>query len=267
MRLADQVAIVTGGGSGIGRVIAERFAREGAAVVIADRRGDAAEETAAGIVDGGGQALATTTDVSIPTDVDAMVEATEKAFGSVGVLVNNAVACDGDNVVLMDDETWDHDISIGLRSVFLCSKRVLSGMIERRRGVIVNIASVNGLAYFGNEAYSAAKAGMINLTQSIAVRYGKYGIRANAIAPGSIRTPIWGDRVDVEPEVFEQITKWYPLGRVGEPEDVANAALFLASDEASWITGVVLRVDGGLLAGNDVMTRELLVESRDQEIQ
>jgi meso-butanediol dehydrogenase/(S,S)-butanediol dehydrogenase/diacetyl reductase len=106
---------------------------------------------------------------------------------------------------------------------------------------------------------------MINLTQSVAVRYGRYGVRANVIAPGSIRTPIWQERVDKEPEVFERLVKWYPLGRVGEPEDVANAALFLASDEAAWITGAVLRVDGGLLAGNDPMTRELLVESRDQD--
>ncbi len=266
MRLADQVAIVTGAGSGIGRVIAELFATEGAAVLVADRNGDTAEETAAAIAETGGRALATTTDVSVPTDVDQMVVAAESAFGSVDILINNAAACEGDNVVLMDVEAWDHDVSVVLRSVFLCSKRALVGMIERRRGVIVNIASVNGLAYFGNEAYSAAKAGVINLTQSIAVRYGRYGIRANAIAPGSIRTPIWGDRVDIEPTVFDQITKWYPLGRVGEAEDVANAARFLASDEASWITGEVLRVDGGLLAGNDLMTRELVVESRDHEL-
>ena len=139
-------------------------------------------------------------------------------------------------------------------------------MIERRSGVIVNIASVDGLAYVGNEAYSAGKAAMINMTQSIAVRYGHYGIRCNAVAPGSIATPAWQERVDKEPDVLDRLVKWYPLGRVGTPEDVAGAVLFLASDDASWITGTVLRVDGGLLAGNDVMTNELLVESRDQEI-
>jgi meso-butanediol dehydrogenase / (S,S)-butanediol dehydrogenase / diacetyl reductase len=139
-------------------------------------------------------------------------------------------------------------------------------MIKHRAGVILNIASVNGLGYFGNEAYSAAKAGMINLTGSLAVRYGRYGIRANAIAPGSIRTPAWQQRIEQDSEVFERLRKWYPLGRIGEPEDVANAALFLASDAASWITGTVLRVDGGLMAGNPVMAGELLVESNDEEV-
>jgi len=135
---------------------------------------------------------------------------------------------------------------------------VLPGMIARRRGVIVNIASVNALAYFANEGYSAAKAGMISLTRSIAVRYGNEGIRCVAIAPGSIRTPAWQDREEKDADVFERLKKWYPLGRIGDPEDVASAALFLASDEASWITGSVLRVDGGLLAGNARMAGELV---------
>ncbi len=199
-----------------------------------------------------------------------MVTAAEDAFGRVDILVNNAAAGAGtglsDNLVLMDEETWDSNVAGALKSAFLCSRRVLPGMIDRRDGVIVNIASVNGLAYFGNEAYSAGKAGMINLTLSIAARYGKYGIRANAIAPGSIRTAAWQDRVEKEPDVLERLTKWYPLGRVGEPIDVANAALFLASDEAAWISGSVLRVDGGLLAGNPVMADELLVESRDHVV-
>ena len=264
MRLADKAAIVTGSGSGIGRVIAQRFAAEGAAVVVADRLGDKAEEVAREIGGAGGRAIPTATDVTVAAEVDAMARAAEEAFGRIDVLVNNAAVCEGDNVVAMDEATWDYDVTGVLKSAFLCSKRVLRGMAERGQGAIVNIASVNGLAYFGNEAYSAAKAGMINLTQSIAVRYGRYGVRANVIAPGSIRTPIWQERVDKEPEVFERLVRWYPLGRVGEPEDVANAALFLASDEAAWITGALLRVDGGLLAGNDPMTRDLLVEAREQ---
>ena len=132
-----------------------------------------------------------------------------------------------------------------------------------RRGVIVNIASVNGLAFFANEPYSAAKAGVISLTRSMATRYGRHGIRAVAIAPGTIRTPIWQERVDKEPAIFERLVRWYPLRRVGEPEDVAAAAAFLASDDASWITGEVLRVDGGLLAGNERMARELVADFSD----
>jgi NAD(P)-dependent dehydrogenase (short-subunit alcohol dehydrogenase family) len=136
-------------------------------------------------------------------------------------------------------------------------------MIERGGGVIVNIASVNGLAFYANEPYSAAKAGLINLTRSMATRYGQHGIRAVAVAPGTIRTPIWQARVDKEPEVFERLVRWYPLGRVGEPEDIAAAAAFLASDDASWISGEVLRVDGGLLAGNAQMARELVADFSD----
>ena len=263
MRFSERVVVVTGSGSGIGEVMAQRFASEGASVVVCDRIGEKAESVATKIGAAGGSAIATETDVSVGLQVDAMVTRAEQAYGRVNVLVNNAAVADSDGLLVTDEEAWDRELAVVLKSAFLCSKRVLPGMIERRRGAIVNIASVNGISYFGNEPYSAAKAGMINLAQAIAVRYGPYGIRANAIAPGSIRTPIWQERIDREPEVFERIVKWYPLGRVGEPEDVANAALFLASDDAAWITGTVLRVDGGLLAGNGLMTREILVETRE----
>jgi NAD(P)-dependent dehydrogenase (short-subunit alcohol dehydrogenase family) len=266
MRFADRVIVVTGSGSGIGRVMATRFAAEGGLLVIADLLEASAQQVAAEIEAGGGRALALRADVTVSADVDRMVGEAERAFGRVDVLVNNAYSCDGDNVALMEEATWDRDIAGVVKSAFLCSRRVLRGMIERKAGVIVNIASVNGLAYMGNEAYSAGKAAMINLTQSIAVRYGHYGVRCVAIAPGSIATPAWQERVDREPDVFDRLVKWYPLRRVGTPDDVASAALFLASDDASWITGTVLRVDGGLLAGNEVFTNDLLVESRDQEI-
>jgi NAD(P)-dependent dehydrogenase (short-subunit alcohol dehydrogenase family) len=266
MRFADGTVVITGGGSGIGRVMAKRFASEGGRLVIADLLEEKANDVVKEIEADGGRALALRADVTTADDVDRMVVAAEEGFGPVDVLVNNAYSCDGDNVVLMDEETWDRDIAGVVKSAFLCSKRVLGGMIERRSGVIVNIASVNGLAYMGNEAYSAGKAAMINLTQSIAVRYGHYGLRCVAVAPGSIATPAWQDRVDKDPAVFDTLVKWYPLRRIGTPDDVASAVLFLASDEASWITGTVLRVDGGLLAGNEIFTNELLVESRDQEI-
>ena len=169
MRFEGRTVVVTGGGSGIGRVIAGRFAAEGGLVAIADIVEDCARDAAAEIEAGGGRALALRADVTVAGDVDAMVEAAERGLGPVGVLVNNAYACRGDNVALMDEETWDGDLAGVLKSAFLCSRRVLRGMIERRNGVIVNVASVNGLAYMGNEAYSAGKAGMINLTRSIDV--------------------------------------------------------------------------------------------------
>ena len=193
-----------------------------------------------------------------------MREATS-ALGQVDVLVNNAGFGDADDVLEIDEEAWDVEVAVNLKAAFLCSRAVLPGMIERGAGVIVNIASVNGMAFFANEAYSAAKAGMISLTRSMAVRYGGHGVRVNAIAPGTIRTPLWQERIDKEPAIFERLVRWYPLGRVGEPDDVARAAVFLASDDAAWITGEVLRVDGGLLAGNAQMARELVANFSEDE--
>jgi meso-butanediol dehydrogenase / (S,S)-butanediol dehydrogenase / diacetyl reductase len=266
-RFAGKVVIITGAGSGIGRVMAQRFAAEGAKVAVVDWHADRAEGTTREITEAGGKAAAIRTDVSAGSEVKAMVAEVVSRLGPVDVLVNNAAIADGDDVLEIDEPTWERDVSVVLKSVFLCSKAVLPSMIERRSGVIVNITSVNGMSALGNEAYSAAKAGVINLTQGIAVRYGHHGIRCNAIAPGTIRTPIWQERVDRDPVVFQRLVKWYPLGRVGEPDDIANAAMFLASDDASWITGTVLTVDGGLLAGNYRMTRELLTEARDEALE
>jgi NAD(P)-dependent dehydrogenase (short-subunit alcohol dehydrogenase family) len=264
-RFSGRAVLVTGGGSGIGRVMAMRFAAEGAAVVVADIVAEKAEEVMREIVEAGGKAIAVRADVSVAADVAAMRAAAEAAFEHLDVLVNNAAIEGGDDVLRIDEATWDRDLAVCLKSVFLCSKEVLPGMIARRSGVIVNIASVNGLAYFANESYSAAKAGVISLTRSIAVRYGHEGIRCVAIAPGTVRTPIWQEREQKASDVFERLTKWYPLGRVGEPEDVASTALFLASDEASWITGTVVRVDGGLLAGNAQMARELVADFDEED--
>jgi meso-butanediol dehydrogenase / (S,S)-butanediol dehydrogenase / diacetyl reductase len=261
----DTSVIVTGGGSGIGRAIASCFAAAGASAAVADRDGARAEEVAAAIRSDGGNAVSTQTDVAVAVDVAQMIETVTKELGRVDVLVNNAGFGTGDDLLEIDEETWDAEIAVNLKAAYLCTKAVLPDMIERGSGVIVNIASVNGMAFFANEAYSAAKAGMINLTRSTAVRYGRFGIRANAIAPGTIRTPIWQERVEKEPAIFERLVRWYPLGRVGEPADVAHAALFLASEQASWITGEVLRVDGGLLAGNAIMARELVADFADPD--
>jgi len=261
MRLADTTAIVTGGASGIGHAIVRRFAAEGASVVVADIAAERAEAVAAEV----DRARAVHVDVTNAADVERLVAEAIGAFGRVDVLVNNAGFAAADALLETDEETWHADVSLNLEAAFLCSKAVLPGMIERGSGVIVNIASVNALAYFANDAYSAAKAGMISLTRSVAVRYGHHGIRANAIAPGTIRTPLWQERIDKEPAIFERLLKWYPLGRVGEPEDVAAAAVFLASDDAAWITGEVLRVDGGLLAGSARMARELVADFSDED--
>jgi NAD(P)-dependent dehydrogenase (short-subunit alcohol dehydrogenase family) len=254
-RLDGRTALVTGGGSGIGRAICRRFASDGASVVVADLVGERAEEVAAEV---GGRSVQA--DVTAAADVERMAA----EAGRVDVLVNNAGGGMADDLLEIDEDEWDADVELNLKSAYLCSKAVLPGMIERGSGVIVNIVSVNGLAFFANEPYSAAKAGLISLTRSMATRYGHHGVRAVAIAPGTIRTPIWQERVDKEPAIFERLVRWYPLRRVGEPEDVAAAAAFLASDDAGWITGEVLRVDGGLLAGNERMSRELVANFDDE---
>jgi len=249
MRLQGKVAVVTGGGSGIGRATALLFARNGAAVVASDIVAERAIETVGLITAAGGQALAITTDVSKADQVTAMTTQAIAAFGRIDILVNDAGLSLGDDILTIDEAAWDFNLDVVLKSVFLCAKAMLPGMIERQSGVIINIASVNGMVAVGEEAYSAAKAGMINLTMNMALKYGQYGVRVNTISPGTIETPIWGERVKKDPKVFAKLARWYPLGRVGKPEDIANAALFLASDEASWITGINLPVDGGITAG------------------
>ena len=257
MLLAKTVAVVTGGGSGIGRATAELFAREGATVVIADLHGDRAESVAKGIDDAGGTAMAVEADVATPEGVDHVFARADSVFAPVDILVNNAGASLGNDLRTIEPDLWDRNFDIVLKSAFLCTKAALPGMIARRKGAIVNIASVNGLMGLGEEAYSAAKAGMVNLTQNTAIRYGEFNVRANCIAPGTVDTPIWAERKAVNPNVMQELAAWYPLGRVGQPEDIAQAALFLVSDAASWITGVVLPVDGGLTAGLFRMAKEL----------
>ena len=264
MRFQSRVVIITGSGSGLGRVLAHSFAGEGAAVVVADVVDQRATTVADEISEAGGSSLAQITDVTNAAGVEAMVGAARETFGSVDILVNNAAKATDADFLEVSEEAWDEDVAIALKGSFLCSQAVLGDMTENRSGVIINISSVNAFAYFGNEAYSAAKAGIVNLTRSLAVRYGPFGVRVNAIAPGTLRTPAWEERRQKDPDVFDRVAKWYPLGRIGEPEDVAGAALFLASDEAAWISGAVLPVDGGLTAGNIKMAREIVSESDDR---
>ena len=257
MRLQDRVAVITGGGSGIGQAIAYRFAKEGAAIIAADLIPERADTTAKAIQASGGRAIAVKADVAKEADVIAMIADAVRAFGKVDILVNNAGLSRGGDVTTISEEIWDLNLDIVLKGPFFCSKAVLPAMLERGSGVIINIASVNGLTGIGEEPYSAAKAGLINLTQNMAVRHGPKGVRVNAIAPGSIVTPIWNATVEKDPGVFDRLAKLYPLRRVGTPEDIANAAFFLASDEASWITGTTLVVDGGLTAGTDAFSRSV----------
>jgi len=257
MRLHDRVVLITGGGSGIGRAIAELFAAEGAIVAVADKNSIAAAETVDLIETAGGRALSLVADISVSADVISMVNATIDRFGRVDILINNAAVAVGNTVLDLDETQWDLNLDIVLKGTYLCSKAVLPVMIERRAGVILNIASVNGLLAVGEAAYSAAKAGVINLTANLAIHFGEHGIRVNCIAPGTVRTPVWNERIQKSPDILERLVKWYPLGRIGEPDDIAKAALFLCSDDASWITGSTLTVDGGLTCGSHRLSREV----------
>jgi meso-butanediol dehydrogenase / (S,S)-butanediol dehydrogenase / diacetyl reductase len=257
VRLEGKTALITGSGSGIGQAIAELFSAEGANVVIVDLLEDRAIKVARQITEAGGQAISIVTDVADRTQVQDMVAETLSNYGQLDILVNNAAIAKGNDIIDLEEAVWYRDIDVVLKSVYLCCQAALPSMIERKSGAIVNIASVNGIAAYGHMPYSAAKAGVINLTKNMAVNYGVHNIRANAICPGSIHTPIWEEQLKVDPHALERLAKWYPLGRVGTPEDVAKSALFLASDDSSWITGEALVVDGGLTAGNIRMSQEL----------
>lgn len=261
-RYEGKAALVTGGAGGIGGAIARRLAEEGAAVGVLDRRRKEAAATAAAIQAAGGRALALTADIADPASVEAALAAMTGALGAPDVLVNNAaLAIKGDleNTALAD---WRAEIEINLDGQFICAKGVLPGMVARGRGAIVNIGSVNGLMALGNPAYSAAKAGLLAFTRSLAVEYGPKGVRANMVSPGTVETDIetWRIRRRKNPKIFAQLARWYPVGRVGRPGDIAAAVAFVAADEASFVNGTNLVVDGGLTAGLPLMIEELVLE-------
>ena len=253
MRFSGSTVVVTGSGSGIGAETAWRFAAEGANIVIADIDLSAAERVAASI----GGSLAIEVDVTSRDSLRAAVGAAIERFGGIDVLVNNAASCSETPFLDITPDEVRHDLAVSLMGPFFASQEVIPGMIARGGGVIVNLSSVNGLSHFGNEAYSAAKAGLVSLTRSIAVQFGGNGIRCNAVAPGTVATEYWEHRKERDPLVFEKAAQWYPLGRIGRPGDVAESVMFLASDAASWITGIVLPVEGGLLSGNLALARAI----------
>ena len=250
MRLKDRVAIITGAGSGNGRGIALRFSEEGARIVAADVDSESAQETANLVEDAGGEAFAVRVDVSRREQVSAMVEAAAEQFGGIDILVNNAGVETLVPLLDLEESEWDRIVDTNLKGAFLCGQIAARAMVSAQAsGAIVNIASINAkIALAGQAHYTSSKGGLIMLTKSMALDLAPHGIRVNAIGPGVIETRMT-ERSLSDPERRAMLLSKVPLGRVGQPRDVANAALFLASDEASYITGTTLYVDGGWLAG------------------
>jgi 3-oxoacyl-[acyl-carrier protein] reductase len=244
MDFTGQVAIVTGGGRGIGRAIAEKLAQRGVHVAIADINPDEAIEAAASLTQLGVKAMGIKLDVSKAEEVKKVFEDVRKEFNKIDILVNNAGITKDTLLLRMKEEDWDSVIDINLKSVFLCSREAIREMSQRRYGRIVNISSV--AAFMGNPGqanYSASKAGIVGLTKTIAREYASRGITVNAVAPGFIQTAM----TDVLPEkVKEEVKKQIPLGVFGTIEDVANAIVFLASPDSGYITGQVIHVNGGM---------------------
>ena len=243
MRFKDQVAVVTGAARGIGRAIALAFAGEGARVALVDIDGEHLERLHEEVGKGGGQALTVPCDISKSSDVQGMVDRILKAFGRIDVLVNNAGIIRRGTIETVTEEDWDRVIAINLKGTFNYNRAAARIFREQGSGKIVNIASINGLrGKFGQSNYAASKAGIVALSKSLARELGKSQVNVNVVAPGMVRTPM---TAGLPPEVRDTATREAVLGRLAEPEDVANLVTFLCSDRARHITGQVIQVDGG----------------------
>ena len=247
MRIQDKAAIVTGGGSGIGKGTGIRLAEEGAAVAIFDIDIEGARHTAQEIQEAGGRALALRVDVSKAAEVESAVQEVISTLGKIDILVNNAGLSTMTSIAKMSEDVWDSTLDVNLKGVFLCCRAVIPHMKERRCGKIVNISSILGLT--GSPArvhYSAAKTGVIGFTRGLASELGPFNINVNAVGPGIIDTPMLEQ--DVGPEIRQRLPERVPLRRLGVPRDIADAVLFFASDESSYISGQCLFVCGGISA-------------------
>lgn len=244
MKLAGKVALVTGAAQGIGKAVALLLARNGADIVVSDINLEKAEETAKEVQTLGRKALAIKVNVAAIGDVERMVEAILAQFGKVDILVNNAGIARDKLILRMTEEDWDAVLNINLKGTFNCTKAVVRHMSKQKGGKIVNIASVVGeMGNAGQANYAASKAGVIGFTKTIAREFAQRGINVNAIAPGYIETPM----TDALPDkVKEELRRLIPLDRLGKPEDVAEAVLFLVSESGNYITGQVLNVNGGI---------------------
>jgi len=262
MRFDGKVCLITGAGSGIGRATAVGFAQRGGKVVVSNVDGTSAAAVVAEIAGAGGTAIAVTADMAIPSDIDAMIARAVREFGRLDVLHNNAFGVPAAlrekrlaRVADTDQEVWDYTLQVGLTAVMQATRAALPIMRQQGGGAIVNTASISGLfADFGITSYNVMKAGVVNLTRGTAIEYAPYGIRCNCICPGAIDTPLLQRAYGI-PGFVEQTRAAIPMGRFGQPEEMANVVLFLASDLASYVTGAAFVADGGLTAQTGIPSR------------
>ncbi len=249
MRLKNKIAIVTGGGSGIGQAIALAFVREGAKVLVADWSEQGGQETITKIKKIKGQAVFIKTDVSQSQDIAKMTQLCLKTYGKIDILVNNAgIALMAPTTMEMSEENWDKVLAVNLKSVFLGAKNVIPQMLKQGKGKIINMASIAGLVGFaGAAAYCASKGGMVLFTKTLALEYAAKKINVNCICPGIIKTAMTKDMLN-DPATKQFLSSSTPNARLGEPEDIAMAAVYLASDESDFVNGESLVVDGGWVA-------------------
>jgi 3-oxoacyl-[acyl-carrier protein] reductase len=246
MPLAGRVALVTGAGSGIGEATARRFAAEGAVVVVNDVDGNRARAVATAIGKDGGKAAAVGADVTRRDEVERLVAGIVAEHGRLDVLINNAGINRDAMSHKMTEEQWDQVLTVNLKGTFLCAQAALPRMRERGWGRVVNTSSIGSLGNIGQANYSASKAGVIGLTKTLALEYAKYGVTVNCVAPGAVMTPMLAGVPD---QIREKITAQIPVGRIAEPREIAAVHAFLASDEAAFITGQVIFIDGGMSVG------------------
>lgn len=243
MQVNEKVAIITGGASGIGRETCLLFAKQGAKVVVADFDFEKAMAVKEEILNDGGNAIALKVDVTNQQEVKQMVDCTIDSFGTIDILINNAGVTNDALLVRMTEEQWDQVVDVNLKGVFLCTKAVAPILIRKRFGRIISTSSISANGNFGQTNYAATKAGIRAMTKTWAKEFGRSGVTANAVAPGFVETPM---TQSMKPEVLEKIVQNVPARRLGVPFDIAYTYLFLASEEASYINGAIIEVDGGL---------------------